>query len=684
MYGGIAGSVLQAGVLQGDVHVHGRSGHAKPWQLPRVGQVFVGRRGVLAELDRAVGDGRVVGVWGPGGIGKTWAVVKWAQERKELFPDGQLFVDLRGFSPNGDAVSTAAALRGFLDALGVAADRIPAGVDAQAALYRSVVAARRVLVVLDNAASFEQVELLVPGGRSCVVVTGRRALGGFLARVGARSIRLAMLGEREARGLLELRLGQGRLAAEAEAVAEVLAFCQGYPLALAVLAGRAQDTSLARLVAELRELGVAALDDDDPAASLPAALTTSQRMLSAEQRRVFGLLAVAPGPDVSPLAAAALTGSPRVAGVLRALRERSLVDVGAGERYSMHDLVRQHAGAGVPDRIGGLRRLVDFHVHTAYAADHLLYPHRPAFPLDPPEPGVRPAPLADVAEALSWFDAEHASLLASVNLAARNGWHRSVWCLAWALDTFHFRRAHREVRLTVWLTALDSAEHLCDPVARVSAHRNVGISHALLEHRTEALEHLGRSLALAEQQGNTAEQARTHQMIGWALQAEDISGALRHATRALALHDHLDHPVRRADTLNQAGWHAIHSGDLDTARTHCLLALDLHRAHHNPDGEAMTLKSLGLIAYRGERFHQAVEHYERAIALVRTLAHAYNEADLTVHLGRAHLRLGQVDRALALLRSALTHYLTQSRDDDAARVRSLIAHAERLSRPDTG
>jgi predicted ATPase len=286
---------------------------------------------------------------GAGGIGKTWLALHWAHRRLSRFPDGQLFVDLRGFSPDSEPMPSGVAVQGFLDALGVAPGRIPVDPQAQAGLFRSLVAQKRMLIVLDNAADVQQVVPLLPGADSCtVVVTSRRTLTGLITRHGAHHLTLDTLSGDEARALLARRLGTARVAAEPEAVDELVGLCGGFPLALGIIAGRAHThprVPLAEFAAELRDLGLGALEDDEPTTSLPAVLSWSYSALTTQQQVVFGLLGIAPGPDIGLPAAASLTGLPptQTGKVLRSLEEASLLSRDAHGRYSMHDLIRAFA-----------------------------------------------------------------------------------------------------------------------------------------------------------------------------------------------------------------------------------------------------------------------------------------------------------------------------------------------------
>lgn len=321
----------------------------RPRQLPAAPHGFAGRSELAVDVPTVL--------VGPGGIGKTWLALHWAHEHAHEFPDGHLFVDLRGHGPTGDPVDPLTVLRGFLDALGV--QDLRGGLAEHAALYRSHVADRRMLIVLDNAASADQVAPLLPGSSSCtVLITSRTTPTALLHRHGVRQVRLDVLGDDEAYGLLARRIGDWRLAAEADVVRELIRLCGGYPLALAIVAGRAHahpDIPLSEFAAELAELGLDALDDADPTASLPAVLSWSLRALTAGQREVFGLLGTV---DVDAVAVAKATGMPRpqVTKVLRELEDASLLRRRANGRYVMHHLLRCFAAHSV----GDVRGLLDF------------------------------------------------------------------------------------------------------------------------------------------------------------------------------------------------------------------------------------------------------------------------------------------------------------------------------------
>ncbi|QFZ24419.1 ATP-binding protein [Saccharothrix syringae] len=662
-------------------------GGGVPRQLPGAPASFVGREEYLADLDHALtsaaGTAVVISaLGGAGGIGKTWLALHWAHRHADRFPDGQLFVDLRGYSPDGQPLDPAVAVRGFLDALGVDPGRLPADLDAQAALYRSLVAGRRMLVVLDNAATADQVVPLLPGSPTCaVLVTGRTSLTSLIDRHGARHVRLDILPREEGRALLVERLGEHGVAAEPEATDELVELCGRFPLALAITARHAfrhPRIPLAEVAAELRDLGLDMLDDDDPAASLPAVLSWSLRRLTDTERTVFGLLGIAPGPDTTLPAVVSLADLPpaRARRALSALEEASLLERRPRGRYAMHDLVRAYAATtALPDgvREAALARVMDFHLHTAHNADHLVYPHRPLLQPDPPSPGVHPHPLPDAAAATAWLQAEHATLLATQRVAVDLGRHHVVWHLAQALNSFQIRRGHRRDALTTWRAALNAAAHLPDPAMRSRAHRFLGYACSLSGSHEEAVGHLDQALDLAARHRDTAEQAQIHKMLAFTrgLQ-EDHRRALDHARHALDLHRALGQPVREADALNTVGWHAARLGEFDTARDHCHAALVLYRRHHDPSGEAQTLGNLGYVAHKTGRYRRALDYYGQSVDLLRRAGDTYYEALAHDWTGQAHTALGQHDQARKAWREALELYREQGRDTDAARVRQQL------------
>ncbi|MCX5053973.1 MULTISPECIES: helix-turn-helix domain-containing protein [unclassified Streptomyces] len=695
------------GSVAGAAEVTGTGEHAAtvpvPRQLPAPPAPFVGRNHELDRLDAAMrpssgaaGTLVISAIAGAGGVGKSWLALHWAHRNADRFPDGQLFVDLRGFSPDSEPMDPAVAVRGFLDALGVEPGQIPVAPHAQAALFRSLVADKRMLLVLDNAVDAAQVTPLLPGGDTCTVaVTSRNRLLGLITGHGAHHLSVDTLTDAEARELLVARLGSARIEAEPAAVAELVGLCGGFPLALSIIAGRAQahlHLSLADLADELRDDVLDVLDDADPAASLPAVLSLSRRALSDEEAEVLGLLAIAPGPDISLAAAGSLTGlgPSRTRSVLRRLEQASLIGQDAAGRYRMHDLIRRYATTAhdLADstRAAALRRVLDFYTHTAYAADRLLDSHRDPIELAPPPPACHPQALSDIPAAMDWFDTEQRNLLAAQHTAAAHALHRTVWQLAWTLYDFHYRRGHRHDQLAVWQIAVDSAHQLRDPGAQILTHRLLGRAHVVLGHHQEAIAALNEALALSEQQGDRALQAQAHYTLAsiW----PDGRRALEHARRALDLYRGLDQPIAEANALNAVGWYAARLGDRDdTAREHCQAALTLYQHHHDVNGQAQTLDSLGYIDHHSGRHHDAIEHYRQAISLYRELDNTYETADTLGRLGHSHAALGHHEQTRAVWQEARELYRQQGRDEEAEQVERQLDELDGLGEhdnPDAG
>ncbi|WP_081976031.1 BTAD domain-containing putative transcriptional regulator [Amycolatopsis sp. MJM2582] len=353
-----------------------------PRQLPTVPRSFVGRVRELSALDAALAQGNgLAAISGIGGVGKTWLALRWARQNAARFPDGQLYVDLRGFDPSGPPLPSESALHGLLESLGVERARIPSGADTRAAVYRSLVADRRMVIVLDNARDSAQVAPLLPGGESCVVlITGRHRMGGLVARHGAVPLVVDTLAGDEARQLLTGCLGVRRVSAERESVAELVRRCAGLPFALSVVAARATTNPglpLRSLAEELKERSTRldAIDSGDTATNLRAVFSCSYDALSATAVRLLGLLSLAPGQASSVRAAQCLAGTSSIRKVLRELEDGSLLHQDGAGRYQMHGLLRLYAAEratadiDAADRVSAVNRLAEFYLSAAYATD---------------------------------------------------------------------------------------------------------------------------------------------------------------------------------------------------------------------------------------------------------------------------------------------------------------------------
>lgn len=665
-----------------------------PRQLPPAPRWFTGRAKELAALSSSMDAGTGVGetvvisaIGGVSGVGKTSLALHWAHRNAARFPDGHLFVNLRGFDPSGTPMSVSTAVGCLLQGLGVSAGTIPPDLDARLGLYRSVVAGRRMLILLDNAANTAQVSPLLPGSPQCtVLITSRDRLAGLVSTRGAQALGVDMLPDADARALLAERLGEDRLAAEPDAVADLVACCAGLPLALSVVAGQAQeqpDFPLSAVAASLRDAsGRLSALDDDATASVRTCLSWSYSALSGTQARVFCLLGLAPGPDISLAAAANLTGLDftQARAALRGLVRVSLLHQPAPDRYRLHDLVRLYATEqaahelDAESRRDALLRLVDFYTHSAHHGERLLDPSRPLITLNEPSPDVRPLAHRDRAAALTWFTVEHECLLATQQLTLAERWHTRSWLLAWTLGTFHWRQGYLRDNTATWQAALASAQHLGEPAYITQAHRRLGLAHARDGDHDEAIDELRQAMECAARAGDVTEQAENHVSLAWVWAGQgDDAQALRHAERALDLWRSADVPVSAAYALSLVGWYHARLGQYTRATDCCEAALVALRHHDDREGQADTLDSLGYVALRTGRPAEAVRHFRQALELLQDLGHAYAEASTRAELGDAHHALGQDAQARRAWQSALTLYLSQHRQSDASRIERQLA-----------
>ena len=642
-----------------------------PAQLPPAVPGFAGRGAELARLDavlaqaereRSAGAAAVVisAVSGTAGVGKTSLAVHWAHRVAPRFPDGQLYVNLRGFDPRGQPAEPAEAVRGFLDALGVPEATIPEGVQAQAALYRSLIAGKRVLVVLDNARDAGQVRPLLPGSPGClVIVTSRSDLAGLVAAEGAYPVSLDLLTPAEASDLLVRRLGEARVASEPDAVGEIIDRCARLPLALAITAARAAARPgfpLAAIAAELRAAN-ATLDPfsgTDLATDVRAVFSWSCQALSDDAARLFRLLGLHPGPDITTPAAASLVGLPsdRARQLLADLAHANLLLEYTPGRYSLHDLLRAyatelaHSHDDEQQRQAALHRILDHYLHTAHTAAALLHPHRDLIAIAPAQPGVITQRLTDTKTALTWFTAEHRTLLAANALALRLGFDAHTWQLAWAMGDFLARSCHWPDHRTVHRNALRGAERAACKDALGYAHRALGVANTWLGHLDDALCHYERALHLFCEIGDHAGQGTTHINLANLFDARgNYTDALRHSQHA---HDHFQaagQRVGQARALNGIGWFHAKLGDYRQALPRCQQALATLQELDDTVGAAYTMDSVAYIHHRlGDR-HQAIACYQQTRDLYREVGESEGEAEALTQLGDIHDDNGDVDAA---------------------------------------
>ncbi|MEV5533628.1 AfsR/SARP family transcriptional regulator [Streptomyces prunicolor] len=646
-----------------------------PAQLPMAVRGFTGRDGELARLAAilasAEGESAAVvisAVSGMAGVGKTALAVHWARRVESAFPDGQLYVNLRGFDPQGSVVPPTEAVRGFLDALGVRPERVPPGLEAQVGLYRSLLTGRRMMVVLDNARDEEQVRPLLPGSVGCMaLVTSRNRLTGLAATEGAHLLAVDPLTPAAARDVLAERLGDGRVAAEPAAVADVVTWCAGLPLALAVVSARAAAQPrrpLGALADELREAGgrLDALDGGEESSQVRAVFSWSYSALSPAAARLFRLLALHPGPDLDRRAAAALSGAPpeRVRALLAELTGGHLLVEHAPGRYAFHDLLRVYAGELVTayddewERRSALRRMMDHYLHSARAADVLVTPQPNPVDAPAPKPGANPLEFEDYGRAQAWLLDEHPVLLAIVR-QPQSGFDAHVWRLVTVLTTFLDRHGYWQALLTAGHRALAAAEREGDLTGRAGAHRGLGLALDRLKCPEPAREHYLRALELFAAAGSEAGQARTHQHLSRMSGGQgDAELALEHAYRSLEHYRAAGDRAGQAAVLNHIGWRQAHLGDHLRALGHCEQALELAREAGDVDGQAHISDSLGYIHHQLGSYQQAVDRYRQAAQLFHATGERHSEAACLICLGDSHRSAGQSDEAREVWTRALT------------------------------
>ncbi|HZN77780.1 MAG TPA: BTAD domain-containing putative transcriptional regulator [Micromonosporaceae bacterium] len=664
-----------------------------PAQLPADVPAFTGRTEPLGRLDELLEPGRnattvvISAIDGTAGVGKTALAVHWGHRVRDHFPDGQLYVNLRGFDPGGSVVDPAHAVRGFLDALQVPLHRLPTDLDAQLALYRSLLAGRRILVLLDNARGSDQVRPLLPGEPGClVVVTSRNQLTGLIATNAAQPLTLDLLSTVEAREFLARRLGADRIAAEPEAVDGIIAGCARLPLALAIVAAHAAtrpQSTLDGFAAQLRDIRsrLDMLTSDDPATDVRAVFSWSYRALSPGAAALFRLLGLHPGPDISVAAAASLAALPerRLRSLLAELTAAHLLVEQTSGRYTLHDLLRAYAADqamaldATDQRQAAVRRMLSHYLHTAYAADRILDPHRDPLVLGPVEPGTAVENLASDASASSWFVREQHVLLETARYADGAGWDVHAWQLAWALTTYLNRSGRWHDLVAVGRVAVAAAARLGEAAVQATAYRTLALAHIRLEQLDEAETAAKSALDKAIQADDTARQAHAHSVYGSLC---DLRGrreeALRSAIHALNLYEQAGHRAGVADTLNNVGWCHAQLGDYRQAIDFCQRAVAIHLELTDLWGQAISLDSLGYCHRQLGEHDDAIAHHRQALDLYQALGDRYFQADTLVHIGEAHHAAGDCTTARTAYQQAL-EILVDLDHPDAERVRATLA-----------
>jgi DNA-binding SARP family transcriptional activator len=670
-----------------------------PRQLPLGVSPFAGRGDELTRLGSWLGRGGsgalTVAICGAAGVGKTTLAVHWARQIAGQFPGGQLYLDLRGFSPAGRPADLAEAIRCLLASLGVPARRIPADAQAQVGLYRSLLADRdRVLVLLDNARDAAQVRPLLPaGGGSLAIVTSRRDLAGLAAVDGAKLLSLDVLSQAEASQLLASRLGPDLVAARPAAITELSALCARLPLALAIAAARAAlpaGPALTSLVAELRDARTRldALDTGDQASSLRAVLSWSYDHLSEPAARMFRLLGVQPARDIGVSAAASLAGLPagqaghQLAELARVQLLTRRSGAGFGSRFGFHDLLRAYAAERAQAQetpaalTAALGRFLDHYLHTGNAADLLLGPARDPLVLPPPARGVVPEPIADSQQAAAWFETEGDALLAAAHAAGPAGFASHVWQLGWVLSVYLERQGRWSDWVQLQRAALAAATALNDVAAAARSHRALGIALIPLGCREEARSHLSAALAAYREADDPIGQARVSLDLALAAElAGQDAEALDHAERSLHLFRTAGHPAGQGRALNAVGWYYARLGETSRAILPCQQAVGLCAERGDQVGEAAAWDSLGYCHRQLGDYPAALSCATRAVELTGLIGDRYHQADALASLGDTHEAAGDLPSARSAWQQAL-RILDDLHHPDALTLRKKLTVAQ--------
>ncbi|MFI2347935.1 AfsR/SARP family transcriptional regulator [Streptomyces sp. NPDC019443] len=673
---------------------------AVPAQLPADLAVFVGRETQLAEATRLVPGGTVVisAIAGMAGVGKTVFAVHWARQIAHLFPDGQICLDLRGFDPDGVPVPPERALRTVLESLGVPPQSLPRDPSVLAAHYRTLIADRQILLLLDNARDAEQVRPLLPGAPgSLVIITSRNRLAGLIAKDGALPLHLDVLSPAEARDLLARRLGHRRVAAEPEAVDEIIELCARLPLALAVTAARAAVQPAFPLAAVVDELcdsrgRLDAFSDLDAAVDVRAVFSWSYHALTPDAARLFRLLAVHPGPDISLRAAASLAGLSvqQVRRLLAELTQAHLVDERTPGRFASHDLLRAYAGelaetVDDPEELRATRhRIYDHYLYSAVAAGEPAFFIRHRIALTPLSPEVCPEEFTGSKQrASAWFAAEQPVLLAVVHQAEATRFDQHTWQLAWAIEHYLGRHGQWRELESALLMAMAAARRLADPTAEAHVLRGLAQAQKYAGETKYARTRLERAIELFGRAGEKTALAETHRQLSVVLEQQgDFEAALHNQKLCLQLLPNTpDNDKLRTWARNGVGWYNALLGRYEEAIHHGQTALALAQEQGDDYGAVHIFHTIGYAQHHLGQYAEAADCFEHALELIRRVGGLpWAEATTLMHLGDTWLSLAHPDAARTAWTNGL-HILEKLRHSDAELLRARLRELDKPSGP---
>ncbi|RAJ61816.1 NB-ARC domain-containing protein [Streptomyces sp. Amel2xB2] len=703
---------MQAGHVSGGVHFHGghgepgaAHGQPPPRQLPGDLRHFVNRTAELQSLDATLTTGGdpfvppVCVIAGTAGAGKTALALRWAHQVKDRFPDGQLYVNLRGYDP-GEPVSAEEVLPRFLTALGVTASAVPADTDSAAALYRTLLAERRMLVFLDNAATVAQVRPLLPGNARCLtIVTSRSRLSSLAVRDGADRLTLGTLDEPEAVALLRTVTAGHRAEDDAAKLAELARLCAHLPLALRIAAERAAThphMSLDELITDLCDESALwdalSTGDEEGGEAVRAVFAWSYRALSPEAARLFRLLGLHPGPQFALGAVAALAGVSvrRARQLLDVLVGAHLLEQTAPDRFEFHDLLRAYAGDQAQQeeseqgRDEALRRVLDWYLHTADAAQGWIKPHERRLPSQPPADGVTPVSFADYDQAVDWAEREHANFLPAVRAAANAGLDAHAWQLAAVLWNAKAPSSLTSDWLPIGHAGLEAARRTGDRAAQARLLESFGFGYTKLSRIEEAQQAHEEALTVRRETGDRAGEANSLNALGLVhLRKRELGRAEARLGEASALFAESGETRRQTVTLANLALVRFRAGELEQAAEDIERALATHRQREDArsTGNALWILS-GIQLERGEP-QEALDSAEEALKFALDLRNHVAEACWLLAVGDAQQALGDHGAALtAYNRSATLHRRLGDRSREALAWHGTGETYRRLGRPD--
>jgi DNA-binding SARP family transcriptional activator len=666
-----------------------------PAQLPADIRDFTGRSGQVEQLrellvgadgEDSPGAVRVVLVVGSGGLGKTALAVHAAHLLASRFPGGQLYANLLGAT---EPVAAAEVLARFLRDLGMEGHRIPLGEEERAAHFRTRLAGKRILIVLDDARDAAQVQPLLPGSASCAVLVTAR--GTLPELVGSELIDLDVLPRPEARALFGVVAGEERVAAEPAATEAVLKACAGLPLAIRIagarVARRGGGTVRAlaeRLSDERRRLDEFRMGNLAVRASFEVSFTSLPGPAAAgglDPARAFRLLGLWTGPSIGLPAAAGLLGEPEMdtADALDVLVDAHLLESPALEQYRFHDLLRVYAAdralteEAEADRHGAITRVLAWYLYSAEAAARMISQQRRQVPLDPVPPALHPLAFATLEEALTWCDHERAELMAATRLAAAAGLHELAWKLPAAAMVFYGRRSHWADWVAAHEIGLASARTVGDRLAEAWMLNNLGMAYGV-QRMEESVTYLEQALDISRELGNgPAEAQAATNLANTYFRLGNYAEARIAAERSIDIERKVGNRFGEGIGLGILGGACRELGEFGAAIEFLQQALAISRELGERDFEAETLTDLGE-AYLGlGQLADATNRLEDSLAIRESIGDRHGQAATLQRLGQAHWRAGDVGKARAQLAEAIALYDDLRDHAQAADVRAVLA-----------